>query len=115
MTRVREAALAVGEALAQARKGLVEREVLLELVVLAAVAREHVLVIGPPGTAKSEGVRRVSRALGAKRFEYLLGRFTEPSELFGPIDLKGSVLNSVYVLLNSPEDLQGSQVDSTFK
>ncbi len=88
MNRVREAALAVGGALAQARKGLVEREVLLEWVVLAAVAREHLLVIGPPGTAKSEGVRRVSRALGAKRFEYLLGRFTEPSELFGPIDLQ---------------------------
>jgi MoxR-like ATPase len=52
------------------------------------VAGEHLLVIGPPGTAKSEAVRRVARALGGNYFEYLLGRFTEPSELFGPIDLR---------------------------
>lgn len=70
-----------------AARGLVEREVLVELLALAAVAEEHVLVIGEPGTAKSEAVRRVARALGGRYFEYLLGRFTEPSELFGPIDL----------------------------
>ncbi len=73
---------------AEAARGLVEREVVVELVVLAAVAGEHLLVIGPPGTAKSEAVRRVAEALGGRYFEYLLGRFTEPSELFGPIDLR---------------------------
>src|SRR5205085_570453 len=41
-----------------------------------------------PGTGKSEAVRRVARALGGRYFEYLLGRFTEPSEIFGPIDLR---------------------------
>jgi MoxR-like ATPase len=45
-------------------------------------------VVGPPGTAKSEAVRRVSTALGLRYFEYLLGRFTEPSEVFGPVDLR---------------------------
>lgn len=60
----------------------------METIALAAVAGEHVLVIGPPGTAKSEAVRRVARASGARYFEYLLGRFTEPSEIFGPIDLR---------------------------
>jgi MoxR-like ATPase len=68
--------------------GLVEREALVELVALAAVAGEHLLVVGPPGTAKSEAVRRVARSLGGAYFEYLLGRFTEPSEIFGPVDLK---------------------------
>jgi MoxR-like ATPase len=67
---------------------LVDREVLVELIALGAVAREHLLVIGPPGTAKSEAVRRVARALGGVYFEYLLGRFTEPSEIFGPVDLR---------------------------
>ena len=57
------------------------------MLVLAAVAGEHVLVLGPPGTAKSEAVRRVANALGGRYFEYLLGRFTEPSELFGPVNL----------------------------
>ena len=71
-----------------ATKGLVERETLIDLIILAAVAGEHLLVIGPPGTAKSAAVSRVAQALGGRYFEYLLGRFTEPSELFGPVDLK---------------------------
>lgn len=69
-------------------RGLVDRRPLVEAIVLAAVAREHVLVIGPPGTAKSEAARRVSQALGGRYFEYLLGKFTEPSEIFGPVDLR---------------------------
>lgn len=69
-------------------QGMIGREQLAELVVLAAVAQEHLLVIGPPGTAKSAVVRRVSQTLGGRYFEYLLGRFTEPSELFGAVDLK---------------------------
>lgn len=83
-----EASAALREALAAASRGLVEREALVELIALAAVAGEHLLIIGPPGTAKSEAVRRVARALGGQVFEYLLGRFTEPSEIFGPIDLR---------------------------
>jgi MoxR-like ATPase len=76
------------EVVRAAGRGLVEREVLVELIALAAIAGEHVLVIGPPGTGKSAAVRRVARALGGRYFEYLLGRFTEPSEIFGPIDLR---------------------------
>lgn len=72
----------------RACEGLVQREVAVQLVVLAAVAREHVLLIGPPGTAKSEAVRRVSSGLGGRYFEYLVGRFTEPAEIFGPVDLQ---------------------------
>lgn len=83
-----EASRSVRAALELASRGLVDRETLTELIVLCAVAGEHLLVIGPPGTAKSEAVRRVSRVIGGRYFEYLIGRFTEPSELFGPIDLK---------------------------
>ncbi|HYQ04721.1 MAG TPA: AAA family ATPase [Polyangiaceae bacterium] len=83
----REVAERVQAAVRQVSRGLVEREVLVELIVLSAVAEEHVLVIGEPGTAKSEAVRRVATTLGGRYFEYLLGRFTEPSELFGPLDL----------------------------
>ena len=71
-----------------AREGLVDRELIAEVVALCAVAGEHLLVVGPPGTAKSEAVRRVARELGGRYFEYLLGRFTEPSEIFGPVDLR---------------------------
>jgi MoxR-like ATPase len=83
-----EAAAALRQALSGATRGLVEREALAEMIALAAVAGEHVLVIGPPGTAKSEAVRRIARSVDSNIFEYLLGRFTEPSEIFGPIDLR---------------------------
>jgi MoxR-like ATPase len=73
---------------ALARRGLVERELLVETVILCAVAGEHLLVVGPPGTAKSQAVRRVASGLGGRYFEYLLGRFTEPNEVFGPVDLR---------------------------
>lgn len=83
-----DAAHALRQAIHDATRGLIERDVLAELVLLAAVASEHVLVVGPPGTGKSAVVRRVAQALGGQYFEYLLGRFTEPSELFGPVDLR---------------------------
>ncbi|QQP97997.1 AAA family ATPase [Lysobacter enzymogenes] len=83
-----QAAARVRDAAHAATTGLVEREQLAELIVLAAVAQEHLLILGPPGTAKSAVVRRVAAALGGRYFEYLLGRFTEPSELFGPVDLR---------------------------
>ncbi|MCU7827076.1 AAA family ATPase [Kitasatospora sp. DSM 101779] len=67
---------------------MVDREVVAEVVALCAVAGEHLLVVGAPGTAKSEAVRRVAGQLGGRYFEYLLGRFTEPNELFGPVDLR---------------------------
>jgi MoxR-like ATPase len=84
---VQEAAQRLRSAIHEATRGLVERDQLAELMVLAAVAQEHMLVIGPPGTGKSAVVRRVAASLGGKYFEYLLGRFTEPSELFGPVNL----------------------------
>jgi MoxR-like ATPase len=88
MSGLEEAAAGLRMALRAAGDGLVEREALVETIALSAVAGEHVLVIGPPGTAKSEAVRRVARAVGGRYFEYLLGRFTEPTEVFGPIDLR---------------------------
>jgi len=84
---VQDAAVRLREAIRDATEGLVEREQLAELMVLGAVAQEHLLVIGSPGTAKSAVVRRVAASLGGNYFEYLLGRFTEPSELFGPVNL----------------------------
>lgn len=59
-----------------------------DLLVLAVVAREHMLLIGPPGTAKTELIHRFSGLIQARRFTYLLTRFTEPSEIFGPLDFE---------------------------
>ncbi len=65
----------------------VARRAMLELVMLGLIAREHVLLIGPPGTGKSAAVHAVAASVQATSFDYLIGRFTEPSELFGALDL----------------------------
>lgn len=88
VTQLGDDAAVARAAIAVARDGLVDRELIAETVLLCAVAGEHVLVVGAPGTAKSEAVRRVAAQLGGRYFEYLLGRFTEPNEIFGPIDLR---------------------------
>lgn len=68
----------------------VDKQPLIDLMVVAAVAQEPLLLVGPPGTAKSDLVIKFKDALGiegADYFEYLLTRFTEPSEVLGPIDI----------------------------
>jgi len=77
----------VKEVIDAASVALVERRLLVELVVLAAIAKEHVLVIGPPGTAKSQAVRAIASQFGGQYYEYLIGRFTEPTDIFGAVDL----------------------------
>jgi MoxR-like ATPase len=68
----------------------VAKQELVDLMVVAAVAQEPLLLVGAPGTAKSDLVLKFKDALGlteADYFEYMLTRFTEPSEIIGPIDI----------------------------
>jgi MoxR-like ATPase len=69
----------------------VEKQPIIDLMVVAAVAQEPLLLVGPPGTAKSDLVLKFKDALGlsdADYFEYMLTRFTEPSEIIGAIDIQ---------------------------
>lgn len=65
-----------------------DKQEIIRLLVISAIAGEHLVLIGPPGTAKSAIIRMFARLLDARYFEYLLTRFTEPNELFGPVDIK---------------------------
>jgi len=65
----------------------VGREEEAKVLTLALLTKEHVVLIGEPGTAKSALARRAAELLNAKFFMYLLTKYTEPAELFGALDV----------------------------
>ncbi|KAK3246417.1 hypothetical protein CYMTET_44048 [Cymbomonas tetramitiformis] len=75
-------------AVSQLQTGLVERDAEVRLLLLAAVCGEHLLLLGPPGTAKSELGRRLNTLVQGQFFERLLTRFSVPEELFGPLSMR---------------------------
>ncbi|WP_440580595.1 AAA family ATPase [Streptomyces sp. PT19] len=65
-----------------------ERADVVRTLVVTLLAGQHSLVLGPPGTAKSEMARELTgRIDGASYWEILLSKFTAPTRMFGPIDV----------------------------
>jgi MoxR-like ATPase len=71
------------------KHSFVGKDEIVDLLGISLLARENLFLLGPPGTAKSAIVRLLSQCLeDGKNFEYLLTRFTEPNEIFGPFDIR---------------------------
>jgi MoxR-like ATPase len=71
------------------KQSFIGKDEIVDLLGICLVARENAFLLGPPGTAKSAIIRLLSSCIeDGKNFEYLLTRFTEPNEIFGPFDIR---------------------------
>lgn len=79
----------LGNILAYLKSTFVGKNEIIDLLGISLIARENAFLLGPPGTAKSAIIRALSNSVeDGKNFEYLLTRFTEPNEIFGPFDIR---------------------------
>lgn len=76
------------EVLLPLKNAFVGKDEIVDLMGVCLVAGENLFLLGPPGTAKSALVRELAMRLDGRVFDYLLTRFTEPNELFGPFDIR---------------------------
>src|SRR6187431_1121194 len=78
----------VREVLDPMKRDFVGKDAIIDLMGLCLVGGENLFILGPPGTAKTALVHNLAARLEGKTFDYLLTRFTEPNELFGPFDIR---------------------------
>lgn len=88
--------VSISRAVEELNLGLIERKREVYLSMVALVARQHLFLLGPPGTGKSFVARKVGQATGGPFYEILLTKFTTPDEVFGPISVKGLIERETY-------------------
>ena len=90
------------------RASFVGKDEVVDLIGVSAIAQENLLILGPPGSAKSEIVSTFASRVHGRYFEYLLTKFTEPNEVFGPIDL--NLLRRGVVVTNTAGMLPDAEI-----
>lgn len=78
----------VANILAPLKCAFVDKDEVIDLLGVCLAGGENLFILGPPGTAKSALVQELARRIEGRVFDYLLTRFTEPNELFGPFDIR---------------------------
>ncbi len=78
----------VTEVLTPLKAAFVGKDEVVDLLGVCLAGGENLFILGPPGTAKSALVQEMARRVEGRVFDYLLTRFTEPNELFGPFDIR---------------------------
>jgi MoxR-like ATPase len=78
----------VTDILTPLKQAFIEKDEVIDLLGVCLVGGENLFILGPPGTAKSAVVQELARRIDGRIFDYLLTRFTEPNELFGPFDIR---------------------------
>ena len=88
MTPIESIARFREEVLTPLKRAFVGKDEVIDLLGVALVAGDNLFILGPPGTAKTALVQQLAARLQGRTFDYLLTRFTEPNELFGPFDIR---------------------------
>jgi MoxR-like ATPase len=70
------------------KQAFIGKDDIVDLMSICLIAGENLFILGPPGTAKSALVRAFADTIDAHYYDYLLTRFTEPNEIFGPVDIQ---------------------------
>lgn len=72
---------------------LIERTDTIRLALIATVSQQHMVILGPPGTAKSNLINDIAEHVatpsggGLRRFVWLMTKSTTPDDLFGPVSV----------------------------
>ncbi|KKM03348.1 hypothetical protein LCGC14_1775400, partial [marine sediment metagenome] len=83
----------------------------------ALLSRQHILILGDPGTAKTSMCQAWAEGCELSFFRRLITQFSTPDELFGPVDIKSYKENGVFRRLTQGKapDAEVVYLDEVFK